>query len=116
LREQLGESLSSIEKYGVPIEYITTSSLEALKFYTLATEQVNTGKTLESIPFYKKALEIDDKFSSVYMGLAVLYANTGQMKLAAETTVRAFKLRDTASENEKLRVEFFYYTFVTGEH
>jgi tetratricopeptide (TPR) repeat protein len=115
LREQLGESLSSIEKYGVPIEYITTSSLEALKFYTLATEQVNTGKTLESIPFYKKALEIDDKFSSVYMGLAVLYANTGQMKLAAETTVRAFKLRDTASENEKLRVEFFYYTFVTGE-
>jgi serine/threonine protein kinase len=58
LREQLGESLSSIEKYGVPIEYITTSSLEALKFYTLATEQVNTGKTLESIPFYKKLLRL----------------------------------------------------------
>jgi tetratricopeptide (TPR) repeat protein len=115
LREKLGESLSSIEKYGVPIEYITTSSLEALKFFTLATEQVNTGKTLESIPFYKKALEIDDKFSSVYMGLAVIYANTGQMKLAAETTIRAFKLRDTASENEKLRIEYFYYSFVTGE-
>jgi serine/threonine protein kinase/Flp pilus assembly protein TadD len=115
LREQLGESLSSIERYDVPIEYITTSSLEALKFYTLGTEQVNTGKTLESIPFYKKALEIDDKFSSVYMGLAVLYANTGQMKLAAETIVRAFELRGTASENEKLRIEFFYYSFVTGE-
>jgi hypothetical protein len=67
LREQLGESLSSIERYGVPIEYITTSSLEAMKFLTLAVEQVNTGKTFESIPFYKKALEIDDKFSSVYM-------------------------------------------------
>ncbi len=115
LREKLGESLSSIEKYGVPIEYITTSSLEALKFFSLGAEQVNTGKTLEAIPFYKKALEIDPKFSSVYLGLGVLYANTGQWKLAAEMAVKAFDLRDTASENEKLRVTFFYYSFVTGE-
>ncbi len=115
LREKLGESLSSIEQFGVPVEYITTSSLEALKFFTLGHEQVNSGKTFEAIPFYKKALEIDSAFSSVYMALGVLYANTGQWNLATEMVVKAYGLRDNASENEKLRVTYFYYNFVTGE-
>ncbi len=115
LREKLGESLSSIEKYAIPIGNATTSSLEALKFFTLGYEQQNIGKTLESIPFFKKALEIDPKFASVYSGLAVIYANTDQWKLATEMIVKAFELRETVSENEKLRITYFYYIFVTGE-
>jgi serine/threonine protein kinase/Tfp pilus assembly protein PilF len=115
LREQLGESLSLIEKYYLPAEYATTSSLEALKYFALGYEQQNTGKTLESIPFYKKALELDPKFASVYSGLASIYRNTNQWKLAAEMSVKAFELRDTVSENEKFRITFFYYSFVTGE-
>jgi eukaryotic-like serine/threonine-protein kinase len=115
LREKLGESLSSIEKFDIPIEYATTSSLEALKLFSLGHELQSKGKTLESIPFYKNALELDPKFSSVYTGLAVLYANTSQWKLAAEMMVKAYELLDTASENEKLRITFFYNSFVTGE-
>jgi tetratricopeptide (TPR) repeat protein len=115
LREKLGESLSSIEKFDIPIEYATTSSLEALKLFSLGHELQSKGKTLESIPFYKNALELDPKFSSVYTGLAVLYANTNQWKLAGEMMVKAYELLDTASENEKLRITFFYYSFVTGE-
>jgi len=115
LREKLGESLSSIEKFDIPIEYATTSSLEALKLFSLGHELQNKGKTLESIPFYKKALELDPKFSSVYSGLAVIYANTNQWKLATETIAKAYEFLDTASENEKLRITFFYYSFVTGE-
>ncbi len=115
LREKLGESLSSIEKFDIPIEYATTSSLEALKLFSLGHELQSKGKTLESIPFYKKALELDPKFSSVYSGLAVIYANTNQWKLATETIAKAYEFLDTASENEKLRITFFYYSFVTGE-
>ncbi len=115
LREKLGESLSSIEKFAVPVEYATTSSLEALKLFSLGHELQNKGKTLESIPFYRKALELDPKFSSVYTGLAVIYANTNQWKLAAEMIAEAYKLLDTASENEKLRITFFYNIFITGE-
>ncbi len=115
LREQLGESLSSIEKYDMPVEYATTSSLEALEFFTLGYEQQNMGKTLESIPFYRKALEFDPNFASVYSGLAVIYANTNQWKLATEMTIKAYELRDSVSENEKLRITYFYYKFVTGE-
>jgi serine/threonine protein kinase len=113
LREKLGESLSSIEKFDIPIEYATTSSLEALKLFSLGHELQNKGKTLESIPFYKKALELDPKFSSVYSGLAVIYANTSQWKMATEMIAKAYELLDTASENEKLRITFFYYKQVS---
>ncbi|HUF05162.1 MAG TPA: protein kinase [Aridibacter sp.] len=115
LREQLGESLNSIQKYDIPVEFATTSSLEALEYFTLAYEQQNTGKTLEAIPFYKKALEYDPNFASVYSGLGVIYANTEQWKLAAEMIEKAYELRHSVSENEKLRIVYFYYKLVTGE-
>ncbi len=115
LREKLGESLNSIEQYGVPVEYITTSSLEALKFYTLGFEQTSAGKMFEAIPFYKRALEIDPEFSGVYMALAVFYSNTRQPKLATEMIAQAVKFFDTASENVKLRITYFNYAFMTGE-
>ncbi len=115
LREDLGESLSSIERYDMPVEYATTSSLEALEFFTLGYELQNTGKTLESIPFYEKALEFDENFASVYSGLAVIYANTNQWNLASKMIIKAFELIDNVSENEKLRITYFYYHFVTGE-
>jgi serine/threonine protein kinase/Tfp pilus assembly protein PilF len=115
LRENLGESLNSIQKFDIPVEFATTSSLEALEYFTLAYEQQNLGKTLEAIPFYEKALEYDSNFASVYSGLGVIYANTDQWKLAAEMIRKAYELRHSVSENEKLRIVYFYYKLVTGE-
>jgi serine/threonine protein kinase len=115
MREKLGESLSSIEKYCVEVGEATTSSLEALKFYTLGLEQAILGKQFEAIPFLNKALEIDPKFALGYAGLAVIYSNTNQWKLAAKMTVKAFQLRDTVSEIEKLRISYFHYKLVTSE-
>ena len=114
LREKLGESLSSIEQFDAVDEY-TTSSLEALKVYTLARQMEDKGKTFDAIPFYKKAVEIDPNFATAYTGLAVIYSNTGQLKLSAEYAAKAFELRSTVSEYEKLRIAFFYYNCVTGE-
>ncbi len=115
LREHLGESLSSIEKFDMRVEYITTPSLEALKLYTLGQEQSALGKTLEPITFFKKALELDPNFASTYVALAVTYINTNQWKQGAEFISKAFEVRDSVSENEKLRITYFYYMIVTGE-
>ena len=38
MRDKLGESLATIQKYDVPLEQATTTSLEALKAYTLGVE------------------------------------------------------------------------------
>jgi serine/threonine protein kinase/predicted Zn-dependent protease len=115
IRERLGESLSSIEKFNVPGESITTSSLEALKIFVLGREQIVNGKQLEAIPFYKKALEIDPEFALAYTELAVVYRNTDQWKAAADMTAKAYSLRDTVSETERLRIIYYYHNFVLGE-
>ena len=114
LREKLGESLNSLQRFDAPLE-VTTSSLEALKAYSLASDQSNRGKWLEAMEHYKHALELDPNFASAYSGLAVSYANTGQPKLAAESVAKAYPLRDRVSEVEKLRISSFYYFYVTGE-
>lgn len=115
LRERLGESLSSIEKFNVPSESITTSSLEALKIFVLGREQIVNGRQFEAIPFYKKALELDPKFALAYTELAVVYRNTDQWSLAAEMTKKAYELRDAVSESEKLRITYYFHNFVNGE-
>ena len=115
LRERLGESLSSIEKFNVPSESITTSSLEALKIFVLGREQIVNGRQFEAIPFYKKALELDPDFALAYTELAVVYRNTDQWKLAAEMTRKAYELRDAVSESEKLRITYYFHNFVNGE-
>jgi len=114
LRERLGESLGSLQRFDAPLE-ATTSSLEALKAYSLAVDEGNRGKWLESIQQHTHALELDPNFAAAYFGIAVCYANTGQPKLAAEYTSKAYALRDRVSERERLRIIGFYYFSVTGE-
>jgi serine/threonine protein kinase/Tfp pilus assembly protein PilF len=114
LREKLGESLQSIQKFDAPLE-VTTSSLEALKAFSLAYEQGLRGKYLEAIPFCKRAIELDPNFASAYSQLSVFYANANQPVQAAEYAEKAFELRDRVSEIERLRISFFYYALVTGE-
>jgi len=114
LREKLGESLNSIQRFDAPLE-VTTSSLEALKAYSLASEEAARGKWLDSIEHDKHALELDPNFASAYSAIAVDYANTNQPKLAAEYAAKAYALRDRVSEVEKLKISSFYYFWVTGE-
>ncbi|HVS20455.1 MAG TPA: hypothetical protein VHD88_01340, partial [Pyrinomonadaceae bacterium] len=115
LREKLGESLGSIQKFDVPIEQVTTSSLEALQYYSLGREQHSSGKYAEAIPFYRRAIELDRYFAIAYARLAVVYTNEGQSELSRQASQKAYELRDRVSEREKLYVEWSYYGNVTGQ-
>src|SRR5262249_35485460 len=90
LREQLGESLLSIQKFDAPIEQATTPSLEALKAFSMGVEQQLKGKFLEAIPFLKRAIEIDANFALAYARLASMYYNSGLFDLAAEASQKAY--------------------------
>jgi eukaryotic-like serine/threonine-protein kinase len=114
LREKLGESLASIQKYDAPIE-ATTSSLEALKAFSLGNEQNHKLKHAEAILLLKRAIELDPDFARAYDALALDYINLGQRQLAIEAVQKAFELRDRTSEYEKLRIASDYYDLVTGE-
>jgi eukaryotic-like serine/threonine-protein kinase len=115
LREKLGESLASIQKYDAPISDATTSSLEALKVFSMGVEQQLKGKYLEAIPFFKRATEMDPNFARAYAAMSSMYYNSRQYDLAAEASRKAYELRDRVGEYERLYITQVYYDNVTGE-
>ena len=113
LRTKLGESLPSVQKFDVPIE-ATTSSLEALKNYSMGITIKKEKGDVPSIPFLKRAIELDPNFPMAYAGLAMTYENLGQFSLALESATKAYRLRDRVSERERLRITEAYFV-ATGE-
>ena len=115
LREKLGESLASVQKFDAPIEQVTTSSLDALKAYSLGNEQRGRGNPIEAAALYKRAVELDPNFALAHAVLSVVYANAGEAQLAREYAQKAFELRDRVSERERFYVSEKFYSYVTGE-
>ena len=116
LRTTLGESLSTVQKYDTPLPEATTSSLEALKAYSLARKAFSEKGDVAAIPFLKRAIELDPNFAAAYNFLGVIYiADLAEAGLGAENIRKAFELRDRLSEREKLDITAGYYGYVTGE-
>src|SRR5262249_13167443 len=109
MRQKLGESLASIQKFEKPLEQATTSSLEALKSYSLGDQRHAAGDDLNAAPFYKRAIELDPNFAMAYARLAVVYSNNGQMSVSKPFLDKAFELKDRASEPERLYITAHYY-------
>jgi len=114
LRGKLGESLASIKKFDVPLEEATTSSLEALKAFTLAESQRNRVGDEAAISLYQRAVELDPNFALAYARLGQVYSNLGEEESATRYRTKAYELRDRASEREKFYITAHYYD-ETGE-
>ena len=115
LRNEVGESLNSVQEFDVPLEQATTNSLEALKAYTLARKTYREKGDAEAIPFNKRAIELDPNFALAYDSLGLNYYNLNQPSLGAEYLRKAFDLRDHVTEREKFHVTAHYYDPATGE-
>ena len=115
LRQQLGESLATVQKYDVPLAEATTSSLEALKAYTTGRNVRNEKGEAASLPYLQHAIELDPNFAMGYMAVGTSYGNMGETSRANEYLTKAFELREHASEREKLSIAAGYYQNVTGE-
>jgi len=115
LRERLGESLVSIQRYDRPLHYATTPSLQALKAYSQAIELGASGRLRESIPLYKSAIEIDPDFALAYNHLAIAYWITDRPELAAWSAKKAYELKERVSEIEQLNSTRVYHRFATGD-
>ena len=113
LRAKLGESVSSLEKFDVPFE-ATTSSLEALKTYSLAERTIHEKGDAAGLPFLKRAIELDPNFARAHAELALTYANLQEPSLALRYATQAYQLRERITEPEKLNISALYYA-TTGE-
>jgi eukaryotic-like serine/threonine-protein kinase len=115
LRAELGESLATVQKFDVPLAEATTSSLEALKAYSLSLKALNEKGYAASLLYAQRAIELDPNFAMGYRGVGSLYSNLGEPGRASEYLTKAFQLREHASEREKLAIAASYYRTVTGE-
>jgi tetratricopeptide (TPR) repeat protein len=115
LRKKLGESLSSIEKHDVHIIDATSSSLEALKDFSLGARMIGEKGDAEAIPLFKRAIELDPNFALAHILLADAYSNQGEYKQSNENITRAYELRERVSEKERLHITAQYYSNVVGD-
>ena len=115
LRAELGESLATVQKFDVPLAEATTSSLEALKSYSLGVRASQEKGSAAGLPYDLHAIELDPSFAMGYRGLGGDYDSLGETGRAAEYYTKAFELREHASEVEKLDIAAHYYVGVTGE-
>jgi eukaryotic-like serine/threonine-protein kinase len=113
VRAKLGESLASVEKYDVPMQ-VTTSSLEALRSYSMGIKVFREKGNAPSMPFFERAIDLDPNFPMAYVTLAIAHGNQGEQILPAEYAKRAYQLRDRATELEKFRIDALYFSS-TGE-
>jgi eukaryotic-like serine/threonine-protein kinase len=115
LRGQLGESLTTVQKFDVPLEQATTSSLEALQALSLGEKAGKERNTTAALSHYQRATQLDPNFAYAYHAMGNEYFNVGEFARSNESFSRAFQLREHTSERERLEITADYYQTVTGE-
>jgi tetratricopeptide (TPR) repeat protein len=115
VRQRLGESLASMERFAAPIEQATTSSLEALKAYTQGNELRSRGREMDALAFYERASQIDPNFAMAYARQSVVAYNTNDYEKSMTLAKLAYDLRDRVSERERYYIMSRYLT-MTGDN
>ena len=115
IREKLGESLGTIQKFNTPLEQATTSSLEALQAFTVGEKTLEGGDYASALHSFQRATQLDPNFALGFERLGVDYNNVGETLLGAEATAKAYALRQNVSELEKLDIEAHYYNYGIGD-
>ena len=115
LREKLGESLATVQKFDAPLAEATTVSLEALQAYSKGLVVYRDKGATAALPFDLRAIELDPNFAMGYLTVGKDYDTLGQVSRASEYYTKAFQMRDRANEHERLTIMSNYYETVTGD-
>jgi len=115
LRADLGEPPATLQKYDLPLSRVTTSSLDALKAYTLGTIAGRQQGDAAALPHDQRAIQLDPDFAIGYLEIGEDYAGLGETGRASEYFAKAFQLREHASDRGRLAITAAYYMNATGE-
>jgi eukaryotic-like serine/threonine-protein kinase len=83
LRGELGESLTTVQKLDVPLAEATTSSLEALKAYSLGLKAGDDKGPAAALPYHQRAIQLDPNFAIGYAAVGNDYASLGELGRAS---------------------------------
>jgi DNA-binding winged helix-turn-helix (wHTH) protein/tetratricopeptide (TPR) repeat protein len=116
VRQQLGESEASRERYEMPIAAATTPSFPALLAYNQAGESFRRGDMKASQILLERSIALDPNFASAYRILGSSYYNLGDFTQASEYYKKAFDLRERTTEREGLGIEVMYYGYALQDY
>jgi serine/threonine protein kinase/tetratricopeptide (TPR) repeat protein len=116
VRSRLGESLESIDDSDFPIAVATTSSWEALHYFSLGNVKWGRGQTDEAIRLYELALELDPEFATCRGTLGLLLIQFGeQPERGREELRQALVDGETLPRNEYLMLRAVNRQFVDSD-
>lgn len=115
LRNQIGESLTTIERHDMPLEEATTTSFEAWRAFSVASKMMMRNNDFgAAVRQFQRAVEIDPAFAMAHSALGFTYQLMGESALATESIRKAYELRDRVSERERFFITATYDLVVTG--
>lgn len=108
IRQDLGESVSQISRQGKPLAKVTTSSLEALKQYSLGIERQTAAEFEEARAYYESALAIDPGFTSATASLGMVNFERFDREKGKALLARAVQHVDSLTDRERYAILAFY--------
>src|SRR5262249_6278805 len=85
-----------------------------LKAYAAAQKVSFSTGFAAAVQLYQRAVEIDPRFALAHAALGIKYSVLGESVLAAESTRKAYDLRERVSDREKFFITLMYDRQVTG--
>ena len=101
LRGELGESLATVQKFDVPLVEATTSSLEALKAYSLGRKARNEKGDAAALPYDQRAIELDPNFAMAYIAVGIIYDTLGEIGRASAVLHQGIPVAGTCQRTGK---------------
>jgi tetratricopeptide (TPR) repeat protein len=115
VRRGLGESMSALSPQSKPLSKVTTSSLEALRQYSLAIDKHRASQFDEARVYYENALRIDPAFASAQASLGMLLFERFDQKRGKELLAQVAGRLDDLSDNERYRILAFHARAVEND-
>jgi hypothetical protein len=113
IRNKLGESLSTVQKFNTPNQPPRPSK----HYRPIASDErpCMVSNLVLPCPCSSGPSNLDPNFAMAHASLGTCYGVLGETSLAAESTKKDYELRAGVSEREKLYLESHYATYVTGD-
>lgn len=112
VRRELGESLQSLKENSVPLAQVSSSSLDAVRYFTLGKQSLYRADIPQAVLMFSKAVELDPNFAVAHEYLGIAYWRLNQYERSDEQVRLAAKLANRVSEPERLRIMADYYSSI----
>jgi serine/threonine protein kinase/tetratricopeptide (TPR) repeat protein len=104
----IGPAREKIEAEKAQVAEVTTSSMEAYKYYLKGREESDKLYYVDAIKPLEKAIELDPEFAMAYFYLAFTHMSLGDIQASNAALEKAKALANKATERERLYIEALY--------